>query len=333
MNRSDVRELGRLFANRLLPYPDPLSRRRVRRLSRKLVDCEPWPGNGATSLQIAKLAMLRLLWLQRATRRAAWLRQRDATALLARAAIETCISSVYWLGTEDATARLTGDNAKSLQKMLKAGFRNTPLTPEIIRSLTSVLGTPAGLPALVDMATKTRDQFLIDVYGRLYVPLSTFSAHASGFAMLRHVDSNGKLLEKPSFTISLRILVHTTDACAARLAIALAERQGIDSSELVAYGNAHVHRTTHPLLSLAAAPTVRKTGPRGIIGVVRCVRAFRAYTKSPAFIEGSYEDRKAHAKAVMTELAGHLNLDVSEMGYGDALDAFARDLARGPDTD
>lgn len=101
------------------------------------------------------------------------------------------------------------------------------------------------------MPTNTKDQFLIDVYGRLYVPLSTFGAHASGFAMLRHVDANRILLEKPTHSISLRILVHTADACTARLAIALAERQGVDASGLVSYGNAHVNSTTHPLLSLS----------------------------------------------------------------------------------
>ena len=142
------------------------------------------------------------------------------------------------------------------------------------------------------------------MYGRLYVPLSTFSAHASGFAMLRQVDSNGTLVEKPSYTISLRILVHTTDACAARLAIALAERQAVNASDLVSYGNAHMHRTTHPLLSLASSPTVRKAGPWGVIEVVRCIVAFRRYTKSPAFIEGTYEERKARAAAVMTETPG-----------------------------
>jgi hypothetical protein len=305
----------------------------MRRLARELADCGHWPGNEATSLQIAQLAMLRLLWLQRMTRRAAWLRQREATALLARAAVETCISSMYWLQTEDATARLTGDNAKSIQKMLKAGFGITRLTPEMIQSLTSALGTPGGLPVLVDMATKTNDQFLIDVYGRLYVPLSTFSAHASGFAMLRHVDASGRLLEKPTRTISSRILVHTTDACAARLAIALAERQGVDASELVAYGNAHVDRTTHPLLALAAAPAVRKAGARGIVKVVRSAVAFRAYTKSTAFADGSYEERKARAYTVLNELAEHLNLDVSEMGFDAAIEAFADDLARGPNTD
>lgn len=127
MTRSDIRGLTQLVAHRVLPYPDPVRRRRMRKLARDLVNCEPWPGNDATSLQIAQLAMLRLLWLERMTRRAATLQQRDATALLARSAVETCISSMYWLQTEDATSRLTGDNAKSLRKMLKAGFGSSPL--------------------------------------------------------------------------------------------------------------------------------------------------------------------------------------------------------------
>lgn len=52
-----------------------------------------WPQDEAavTALDFAQLALLRLLRLQRETRRAVRTRQREAAALLARTSMETCI--------------------------------------------------------------------------------------------------------------------------------------------------------------------------------------------------------------------------------------------------
>ena len=63
----------------LLPYPDLLRRRRMRKSARRLIVSALWPEDHATSLDIAQLALLRLLWLQRETHRAARKGLADAT--------------------------------------------------------------------------------------------------------------------------------------------------------------------------------------------------------------------------------------------------------------
>jgi hypothetical protein len=51
-----------------LPCPDLPSRLRVRRSARQLRPRSPWPEEDATSIDVAGLALLRLLWLQQQTR-------------------------------------------------------------------------------------------------------------------------------------------------------------------------------------------------------------------------------------------------------------------------
>src|SRR5260370_7974503 len=83
--------LAWVIARTLLPCPDLIRRCRVRSAARKLVTCSPWPGLAATGTDAAQLAILRVLWLQRQTRRAVRGRHREASVMLARAPVETCL--------------------------------------------------------------------------------------------------------------------------------------------------------------------------------------------------------------------------------------------------
>lgn len=125
-----------------------MSARRARKAARGLIRCSPWPGDGATPPDIAQLALLRLLWLQRETHRAARRRQFEATALLARAALETGIAGLYWLYAEDAVVRLGGGNAKALQRMLAYIADGDPITPSVIDDVTAAFGERRDLPTL-----------------------------------------------------------------------------------------------------------------------------------------------------------------------------------------
>jgi hypothetical protein len=86
--------------------------------ARSLVDCEPWPDDDATTgADAAKLALLRLLWLQRQTRSAARHRNGEATVLLARSLVEACILGLYCLHKPDAIPRLKAANIKAMGSM------------------------------------------------------------------------------------------------------------------------------------------------------------------------------------------------------------------------
>jgi hypothetical protein len=77
----------------MMPCPDLLARRRVQRRARAFVTVKTWPEDQATSKDAAQLAMLRLLSLQRQTRRGVRTRQREASAMLAPASVEPCCSA------------------------------------------------------------------------------------------------------------------------------------------------------------------------------------------------------------------------------------------------
>jgi hypothetical protein len=100
-----------------LPHPDPRRRSKARRAALRLVDGVSWPGDDATPAQVAGLALLRLLWLQREAHRCSP-RQTEASALLARASIETCITGLYWLHGEDDIARARSQNANSFRRLM-----------------------------------------------------------------------------------------------------------------------------------------------------------------------------------------------------------------------
>src|SRR5271165_1397220 len=74
-----------------LPCPDLLRRSRTRRAALRLITCKQWPGDNATGMDGAQLALLRLLYLQQVTRTAVSERRAEDAALLARGSIETAI--------------------------------------------------------------------------------------------------------------------------------------------------------------------------------------------------------------------------------------------------
>lgn len=103
-----------------LPVPDLPSRHKVRRAARGLGrGCSPWPGMEASGADAARLALLRLLYLQKATRRAVRTRQDEAATMLARVAIETYIAGLYCLYEPGAVARLQNGGLKMLRPMLE----------------------------------------------------------------------------------------------------------------------------------------------------------------------------------------------------------------------
>jgi hypothetical protein len=81
-----------------LPVPDLPSRFKVRCAARDLAKgCDPWPGMEASGVDVARLALLRLLHLQQATHRAVRSHQDEAATMLARVTIERYITGMYCL--------------------------------------------------------------------------------------------------------------------------------------------------------------------------------------------------------------------------------------------
>lgn len=314
-----------------LPYWDPFRRRRVRRAARQLVECSPWPGDDATAMDVAQLALLRLLWLQRETRRAARWRQSEAAALLARTSIETCLTGMYCLYAVDPVQQLRGDNAKSLGRMLGYLVSDGGLTPDVVaEAVRSLAGSPGPYPNVKQMADKvasgTGEAFATDMYDRLYVPTSTFFVHARGLALLRHINRDDTLLDRPEFPWTMRSAVRTADACVGILAafIARRTRDGKAVGPFLEYANAHMKRSMTPLAMAGARGILRSVKWRRAPGGARVLLDLRRYYASGQAASDPPEVREARTREGYEKLLEVIGIKASDPGMKAVLDHFAQ---------
>lgn len=235
----------------LLPCPDLLARHQTRRTARHLVTLRTWPGMDATSKQAAQLAMLRLLWLQRQTRRAVRGRHREAAIMLARSCVETLLLGLYCLHEPRAVSQLHSSNVKALIDAL-AYVEHLDIVPaDVIRQSAERLGKPSPAPKVWRMV-KTVDSANAnvaarDVYSRLYVPLSHFTVHAGGGTLIRHVRRGDRLSARPSRAWNRRSPARVADAMTGLLAAALAQETGKPTEELLDYAGRHIYRALMPV--------------------------------------------------------------------------------------
>jgi len=97
----------------------------------------------ATSVEAAQLAMLRLLWLQRQTRRAVRGRHREAAAMLARASVEMLFLGSYCLRVPEAVSQLHAGNLKALGDGF-AYIEETGIVPaQVVHDCVARLGEPS----------------------------------------------------------------------------------------------------------------------------------------------------------------------------------------------
>jgi len=261
------------LAVRLLPYPDPWYRWRMRRAARALVTCSPWPDEEASSTDIARLALLRLLNLQRETHRSARIGILEGTMLLARASVDTCISALYWLDQEDAGSHLTKGNAKSAKQMLKVVMDLLKMPDTALDEAIHLIGEPTDLPRLRLMAERAASRADVPLtkvlYEQIYVPLSVLHEHTTGVALLRHVGQDNRLLNTPEPWWTRRRALHTVDTCTGYLAFVLAERASKDSRVFGAYARAHAARMLAPVVTMFVRYARRAFRPTGLWKLVR----------------------------------------------------------------
>jgi len=318
-----------LFAG-FLPYPDPRRRRVARRAARELISRAPWPGDDATPIEIAQLALLRLLWLQREAHRCRR-RQAELLAFLARAAVETCITGLYWIYGEDHIDRARGDNAKSFRRLMSPLADGDPITPELVNEVAATIGSGTDLPNLLARAElvteKSGNANAEDLYRRLYIPLSTFVAHPSGMALLRHVNADDGLIEVPSSIWTARAARHALDACMAILAVEIAEQTKRPAAVLNVYGNAHMERTIAPLAIFLGGAVWRNLRPTRIVRTMRPMAGLWRYYRSGRAALDDYPSRKKKTSRALATILESLGGDRSSSEEV-IVEHFAKDLAR-----
>lgn len=271
-------------------------RREVRRRACRLVRSELSADGEGTAAEIAEVALLRLLWLQRATRSAARWRQVDAAALLARTAVECCIVGLYCAHEPTAVDDVNADNVKRFKSVLRPVLAGEPLSPELLDRAAAELGTERALPTLGHLAAAVleRDPQNIagELYRRIFTPLSAFFAHSSGLALMVHTHPRSlRTRTRPWSAWSRTSAVHTVDACVGALAAALAEPD--DREFFEGYSWRHWGRVITPLGVVSLQLLRRQMRVRAIPAAFVELRRLRTYVASGAAASDSAEEREA----------------------------------------
>jgi len=317
-----------------VPYPDRRRRRAARRAAGDLIDCSPWPGDDATPIEIAQLALLRLLYLQREAHRCTD-QQREAITLLARAAVETAITGLYWLYGEQDIEPARSDNAKSFRRLMAPLADGETISEAMIEEVAATIGSGKGLPSLRDMAEivskRSGHAAARDLYHRVYIPLSTFVAHPSGMALLRHVAADDELSEAPTSVWSARTARHVTDACMAKLALELAEQEGQPTKGLARYAEAHMRRTIAPFAVVLGSAMRQNLKPRRLARALRPMAELWRYYRSGRATLDSYPEREARINELILAILAVLGGEESASEKAIA-QHYAAELARSADS-
>jgi hypothetical protein len=289
----------------LLPYPDPRRRRQARKAARRLVDCVPSAEIDPLPIEIAQLALLRLLWLQRLSH-GRFRRPVDVDALIARASVETLITGLYWLRADDDEARRAqGDTARAFRRLLEP-FSDEEILPKVlIEGVAETLGPKAAPPSLLDMAKEvsraTGRRGAEDMYERLYRPLSILVAHPSAMALLRHAKRD-RVDERPDRVWSTRAARHTADACMACLASELAEDKQLEATLLRSYFDAHIRRATSPTATILGRSLLRLLRPGRVRRIAGPALKLRRYYRSGRAALDPYPVRSAKTRLAFEEM-------------------------------
>ena len=320
-----LRQIAQSALNGVLPYPDLPRRIRVRRRAFKFVTCKRWPGDAATGDDAAQLALLRLLWLQRLIRRAVRARRTEEAALLARSTVDTCITGLYCLHSETAVGALTAANNSAARRVLGYFAKADLLSQEAIDAGARAMGDLGPNPNLKKWAEWLEKEKDLDIAANLYVayyvPLSHFFAHASAFALMRHVRADDTLRKRPAFPWSRRSAARLGDGCAGLMAAAIAGKRAEPTGLLVKYAEAHFSRMLTPAFTMASKGLLRSFDWRKTPSALKTIRDIRQYTGGPG-LRDTPAQREATVRGGFTKAMGSLGLDAEEKMFRPALDEF-----------
>ena len=283
-----------------LPVYDPIRRHRVHRAARILINLKAWPGLEATSHDAAQLALLRLIDLEKQTRRSSRLHQHESAVLLARTSIDTCITGMFCLFVPDAIKRMRADNARSFGNMTAYLVNLGALSEQANADAVSLVGSPHRIEALDKLLEEIQSaggpSGGKQLYERVYRPVSTLFAHGGGLAILRHVDANDRLLRKPEFPWAKRSPAHVSDACVGLLATLLSEPEQPDRKLFNAFADWHWSHVAPVVVSVGVKGMLRTMHPARIPSSIRALQELAAYVRSGIANQDSIDARRARIR-------------------------------------
>jgi hypothetical protein len=276
---------SRQFLQGLLPYPDLLRRRRVRRRAFKLITCKRWPGADATGMEAAQLALLRLLWLQRLARNAVGERRGEDAALVARTALETCIVGLYCVYSGDSIAHMSAASHRADGRVVSYLSDGELGSRAAIDTAVEALGELGPDVNIRDLALwLEREQELgiaTRLYYEYYIPLSHLFSRSYAFALMRHVQPDGKLHEQPAFPWVTLSAARLADGCAGLLAANIADKSGASPDTFLRYATAHLDRLVTPALAFTVKGALRSAPRYQTFSTLRTVNQAQHHTERP----------------------------------------------------
>jgi hypothetical protein len=327
----------------LLPCPDLVSRFRVRRAAARLVSREPWPGEDAKGQDAAQLALFRLLWLQKQTRRAVRGRHQEAAVMLARSATETLILGTWCVRDPGAVTALDSAAAEAARNAVRYVERAFGMPEHVISECIKRLASPRPakkvwtMAEIADEATGT--YAARDLYQRLYVPLSSYSVHAGAGSLMRHVRPGGAIRRRPARSWNRRSPVRVADTCLGYLAAAVAQDSGQPHQRFIDYGDRHNKRTLLPMVFMIAGHTAgsARRNPRRAITIAArtagLIRDLGSYTLSAQFTSDPQEVRTSRIRDAITAMTAEGSLDEVLYALQPFIDYLAARIAEDPESE
>jgi hypothetical protein len=271
--------MSRQFLLGVLPYPDLIRRGHVRRKALRLVTCKHWPGEDATGMEAAQLALLRLLWLQRLTRSAVSERREEDAALLARTALESCIVGLYCVYSGDAIAHLSAANHRATGRPVSYLSDGELRSKAAIDSAAEALGELGPDLNIRDLALWLEREQELAIASRLYyeyyVPLSHLFTRSYAFALMRHVRPDGRLCEQPAYPWVTLAAARLADGCTGLLAANIADKSGVSPEPFLRYATAHLDRLVTPALAFTVKGAMRSVPRYRLLGTLRSLDSTR----------------------------------------------------------
>jgi hypothetical protein len=304
-----------------LPYPDLLRRRRVRRKARRLVTCKHWPGDDATGMEAAELALLRLLWLQRLTRNAVGERRAEDAALLARTALESCIVGLYCVYSGDSLAHMSAANYRvtghTVSYLSDGDLRSRAAIDNAVEAL-GELGPDLNIRDLALWLEREQELGIAArLYYEYYIPLSHLFTRSYAFALMRHVQPDGKLHERPAYPWVRLSAARLTDGCMGLLAANIADKSGVSPDPFLRYATAHLDRLVTPALAFTVRGALRSVPRHETLSTLKALgNAQRRNDRSfRADVPGWQETRISEGSSGFFD---PLSAEVPEEAYGQA---------------
>jgi len=304
---------------------DPLRRRRVRAAAKRLVPAKAWATKDATADEIARLALLRVLFLQRETHRAARHVEGEASAMLARASIETAITGLFCIYVSGAEKLFEGEMSKRTKRLF-AGITEAAGIAGMLDDALAHIGS-SKLPSVTGMVEQIVANGGAAGIGSLhtdfYDQVSTLYIHGGPLGLIRHVHPRSDATrERPYPAWSRRSAVHISDAMVGLLAAAIAGDDHPDSALFQTYEQSHFRVTWKPLAFVVRGLMVTSVNYRYLPDMIRVVRHLAAKQKAgDPFTEADIEE-------VVAKLGLLLSLDPDDQTLMPLADALYSKITR-----